>query len=185
MIDDIQTDAKQRMEKTVSVMRENFSKIRTGRASTSLLDHVTVDYYGVEVPLKQAANIATEDARTLTVQPWEKSMVGKIEKAIISADLGLNPSTAGQVIRVVLPPLTEERRKDLVKLVRQEAEDARVAVRNVRRDANADLKELAKEKEISEDDQHTGEDRIQKLTDQQIESIDKLLQDKEQEIMTV
>ncbi|WP_423820790.1 ribosome recycling factor [Salinisphaera sp. SPP-AMP-43] len=185
MIDEIYADAKQRMDKTVSVMRENFSKIRTGRASTSLLDHVTVDYYGVEVPLNQAANVATEDARTITVMPYEKSMVQKIEKAIMTADLGLNPSTAGQVIRVVLPPLTEDRRKDLVKVVRQEAEDARVAVRNVRRDANADLKEMVKEKEITEDDQHTGEERIQKLTDQHIERIDSLLQDKEQEIMTV
>ena len=185
MIDDIYADAKQRMDKTISVMRENFSKIRTGRASTTLLDHVTVDYYGVEVPLNQAANVATEDARTITVMPYEKTMVQKIEKAIMTADLGLNPSTAGQVIRIALPPLTEERRKDLVKVIRQEAEDARVAVRNVRRDANADLKELVKEKEITEDDQHSGEERIQKLTDQHIERIDNLLQEKEQELMTV
>lgn len=185
MIDDIYHDANKRMDKTVSVMRENFSKIRTGRASTSLLDHVTVDYYGVEVPLNQAANIATEDARTITVMPYEKSMVQKVEKAIMTADLGLNPSTAGQVIRVVLPPLTEERRKDLVKVIRQEAEDARVAVRNVRRDANADLKEMVKEKEITEDDQHEGEERIQKLTDQHVQRIDSLLQEKEQELMTV
>ncbi|MES1935860.1 ribosome recycling factor [Salinisphaera hydrothermalis] len=185
MIDDIYADAKQRMDKTISVMRENFSKIRTGRASTTLLDHVTVDYYGVEVPLNQAANVATEDARTISIMPYEKTMVQKIEKAIMTADLGLNPSTAGQVIRVVLPPLTEERRKDLVKVIRQEAEDARVAVRNVRRDANADLKELVKEKEITEDDQHGGEERIQKLTDQHIERIDNLLQEKEQELMTV
>lgn len=185
MIDDIHDDAGQRMDKSVSVMRENFSKIRTGRASTSLLDHVTVDYYGVDVPLNQAANVATEDARTISIMPYEKSMVQKIEKAIMTADLGLNPSTAGQVIRVVLPPLTEERRKDLVKVIRAEAEDARVAVRNVRRDANADLKELVKEKEITEDDQHDGEARIQKLTDQHIERIDHLLQEKEQELMTV
>ena|SRR5699024_1901341 len=185
MIDEIYADAKQRMDKTINVMRDNFSKIRTGRASTSLLDHVMVDYYGTEVPLHQAANVASEDARTLTVQPWEKSMVQKIEKAIMAADLGLNPSTAGQVIRIILPPLTEERRKDFVKVARQEAEDARVAIRNVRRDANTDLKELAKEKEISEDDQHVGEDRVQKLTDQHVEQIDSLLQDKEQEIMTV
>lgn len=185
MIDEIYADAKQRMDKTINVMRDNFSKIRTGRASTSLLDHVMVDYYGTEVPLHQAANVASEDARTLTVQPWEKSMVQKIEKAIMAADLGLNPSTAGQVIRIILPPLTEERRKDFVKVARQEAEDARVAIRNVRRDANADLKELAREKEISEDDQHAGEDRIQKLTDHHVAQIDSLLQDKEQEIMTV
>ncbi|HET7312846.1 ribosome recycling factor [Salinisphaera sp.] len=185
MIDDIYADARQRMDKTVSVMRENFSKIRTGRASASLLDHVTVDYYGVEVPLNQAANVATEDARTISVMPYEKSMVQKVEKAIMTADLGLNPSTAGQVIRVVLPPLTEERRRDLVKVIRAEAEDARVAVRNVRRDANADLKELVKEKEITEDDQHAGEDRVQKVTDQHVELIDSLLQEKEQELMTV
>ena len=146
---------------------------------------MTVDYYGAEVPLNQAANVATEDARTISIMPYEKSMVQQIEKAIMTADLGLNPSTAGQVIRVVLPPLTEERRKDLVKVIRQEAEDARVAVRNMRRDANADLKELVKEKEITEDEQHDGEDRIQKLTDQQIERIDSLLQEKEQELMTV
>lgn len=185
MIDDISKDAKQRMGKSVSVMRDNFSKIRTGRASTSLLDHVTVDYYGVEVPLNQAANVATEDARTLTVMPYEKSMVQKIEKAIMTADLGLNPSTAGQVIRIVLPPLTEERRKDMVKVIRAEAEDARVAVRNVRRDANADLKELVKEKEITEDDQHSGEERIQKITDEHVDRIDSLLHEKEQELMTV
>ncbi|MDA3921467.1 MAG: ribosome recycling factor [Salinisphaera sp.] len=185
MIDDIYNDAKQRMDKTISVMRDQFGKIRTGRATTSILDHVMVDYYGSNVPLSQAANVAVEDARTITVQPWERTMVQKIEKAIMTADLGLNPSTAGQVIRIVLPPLTEERRRDLVKVVRAEAEDGRVAVRNVRRDANSDIKELLGEKEISADDQHAGEQRIQQLTDQHIERIDSLLQDKEQEIMTV
>ncbi|RJS95338.1 ribosome recycling factor [Salinisphaera sp. Q1T1-3] len=185
MIDDIYADAKQRMDKSISVMREDFAKIRTGRASTSLLDHVTVEYYGVEVPLNQAANVATEDARTITVMPYEKSMVQPVEKAIMTANLGLNPSTAGQVIRIVLPPMTEERRKDLVKVLRSEAEDTRVAVRNVRRDANADMKELVKEKEITEDEQHGGEERIQKLTDEHIERIDALLGEKEQEIMTV
>ena len=185
MIDEIYSDAQQRMDKTISVMRENFSKIRTGRASTSLLDHVTVDYYGAEVPLNQAANVALEDARTITIQPWEKTMVQPIEKAIMTADLGLNPSTAGQVIRVVLPPLTEDRRKDLVKVIRAEAEDGRVAVRNIRRDANSTLKELVNEKEISADDQHVGETRIQQLTDKHIDRIDSLLEDKEQEIMTV
>lgn len=185
MIDEIYDDAQQRMDKTINVMRDNFSKIRTGRASTSLLDHVTVDYYGAQVPLNQAANISLEDARTITIQPWEKTMVQPIEKAIMTADLGLNPSTAGQVIRVVLPPLTEERRKDLVKVIRAEAEDGRVAVRNIRRDANSTLKELVNEKEISADDQHGAETRIQKLTDSHIDRIDSLLQDKEQEIMTV
>jgi len=185
MIDDIYSDAKQRMDKTVNVMRENFSKIRTGRASANLLDHVTVEYYGVEVPLNQAANVSVEDARTITVAPWEKAMVQPIEKAIMSADLGLNPSTAGMVIRVVLPPLTEDRRKDLVKVIRAEAEDGRVAVRNIRRDANSTLKELVNEKEISADDQHVGETRIQKLTDEHVDRIDSLLEDKEQEIMTV
>ncbi|MES1925162.1 ribosome recycling factor [Salinisphaera sp. T31B1] len=185
MIDDILKDAEQRMEKTIGVMRDNFSKIRTGRASTSLLDHVTVEYYGSEVPLNQAANVSTEDARTISIMPYEKTMVNKIEKAILSADLGLNPSTAGQVIRVVLPPLTEERRRDLVKVIRAEAEDGRVAVRNIRRDANSTLKELASEKEISTDDQHGGENLIQNLTDKHIGRIDSLLEDKEQEIMTV
>lgn len=185
MIDEIYEDAKQRMDKSINVMRDNFGKIRTGRASTSLLDHVTVEYYGASVPLNQAANVALEDARTISIMPYEKTMVQKIEKAIMTADLGLNPSTAGQVIRVVLPPLTEDRRKDLVKVIRSEAEDGRVAVRNVRRDANSDIKELLNEKEISADDQHSAEQRIQQLTDQHIERIDSLLQDKEQEIMTV
>ena len=185
MIEDIYKDAEKRMDKTISVMRENFSKIRTGRASSSLLDHVTVEYYGTEVPLNQAANVSVDDARTISITPWEKTMVQPIEKAIMMADLGLNPSTAGQVIRVVLPPLTEDRRKDLVKVVRAEAEDGRVAVRNIRRDANSDLKELLNEKEISADDQHAGEQRIQQLTDKHIARIDSLLEDKEQEIMTV
>lgn len=185
MIDEILEDAKKRMDKTVKVMSGNFGKIRTGRANTGLLDQVTVEYYGVEVPLNQAANVATEDARTITVTPWEKSMVQPIEKAIHAADLGLNPSTAGKVIRLVLPPLTEDRRRDLVKVVRQEAEDGRIAIRNIRRDANQDGKELANEKEISEDDQRSAENRVQKLTDEHIDRIDQLLADKEQEIMTV
>src|SRR5699024_6342191 len=182
MIDDIYADARQRMDKTVHVMSDNFSKIRTGRASTSLLDQVMVEYYGVEVPLSQAANLATEDARTITVTPWEKSMVQPIEKAIMMADLGLNPSTAGKVIRIVLPPLTEDRRRDLVKVVRQEAEDGRIAVRNIRRDANQDGKELVNEKEISEDEQRRAEARIQTLTDEHIDRIDRLLAEKEREI---
>lgn len=185
MIDEIHEDARQRMAKSIKVMSENFSKIRTGRASTGLLDQVTVDYYGTEVLLNQAANLATEDARTITVSPWEANMVQPIEKAILAADLGLNPSTAGKVIRIVLPPLTEERRRDLVKVVRQEAEDARIAIRNIRRDANQDGKELVAEKEISEDEQRRAEVRIQALTDEHVTRIDHLLAEKEQEIMTV
>lgn len=185
MIDEILKDAEQRMDKTITVMRDNFGKIRTGRASTSLLDHVTVDYYGSPVPINQAANVATEDARTISIMPYEKSMVSKIEKAIMTADLGLNPSTAGQVIRIVLPPLTEERRRDLVKVIRAEAEDGRVAVRNIRRDANSTLKELVSDKEISTDEQHGAEERVQTLTDKIVARIDSLLEDKEQEIMTV
>ncbi len=185
MIDEIYDDAKQRMDKTIKVMRDNFSKIRTGRASTSLLDHVTVPYYGTEVPLNQAGNVAVEDARTIVVTPWEKAMVQPIEKAIMSADLGLNPSTAGMAIRIVLPPLTEDRRRDLVRVIRHEAEDGRIAVRNIRRDANQDSKDLVNEKEISEDEQRHAETRIQDLTDKHINRIDSLLADKEQEIMTV
>ena len=185
MLDEIQKDAGSRMDKTISVLNDNFHKIRTGRAHTSLLDHVTVDYYGTEVPLNQAASVNVEDARTLTVSPWEKSMVPVVEKAIMTSDLGLNPSTAGTVIRVVLPPLTEERRRDLVRILRQEAEDARIAVRNIRRDANQDLKDLVSEKELSEDEARHGEQRIQELTDKHIARIDSLLEAKEQEVMTV
>lgn len=185
MIDEIVKDAEQRMAKSVSVLSNEFTKIRTGRAHSSLLDHVRVEYYGADLPLNQAANISVEDARTITIQPWEKSMVPVIEKAIMSSDLGLNPSSAGTVIRVVLPPLTEERRRDLVKIVRQEAEDARVAVRNIRRDANQDCKDLAKEKEVSEDEAKAGEDRIQALTDKYVAQIDSLLEGKEQDMMKV
>ncbi|NNC23175.1 ribosome recycling factor [Salinisphaera sp. USBA-960] len=185
MIDDIQSDASQRMDKTINVLSDNFSKVRTGRANTGILDSVRVDYYGVEVPLNQAANVSVEDARTIAIKPFESSMVGKVERAVIAGDIGLNPNTAGQVIRLVLPPLTEERRKDLVKVVRREAEEARVAIRHVRRDANADLKELASESEISADEARDAETRIQKLTDQHVERVDDLLKDKEQEIMTV
>lgn len=185
MIDEIIQDAQERMDKTVSVLSQEFTKIRTGRAHSSLLDHVHVTYYGADMPLNQTATVSVEDARTITVQPWEKSMVPVIEKAIMNSDLGLNPSTAGTVIRVVMPPLTEERRRDLVKIVRQEAEDARVAIRNIRRDANQDCKDLAKEKEVSEDEAKGGEDRIQKLTDKYVANIDSLLEDKEQDMMTV
>ena len=183
MIDDINKDAKIRMGKSVAALAQDFDRIRTGRAHTSLLDHITVEYYGSEVPLNQVANVGVEDSRTLSVTPWEKSMVPVVEKAIINSDLGLNPATAGSVMRIPLPPLTEERRKDLVKVVRQEAENGRVAVRNIRRDANSDLKTLLKEKEISEDEERRGEETIQKLTDEHIAQIDTALAAKEKELM--
>ena len=183
MLEDIKKDAGQRMQKSVEALRHEFVKIRTGRAHTSLLDHITVEYYGTEVPLTQAANVTIQDARTLAVMPYEKTMVSVIEKAIMTSDLGLNPATAGTVIRVPLPPLTEERRRDLVRVVKAEAENARVAVRNIRRDANQDLKELLKEKEISEDDMRRGEEQIQKLTDKHVAEVDHLLDEKEKELM--
>ncbi len=185
MIDDIKKDASVRMGKSVDTLKNEFLKIRTGRAHTSLLDHVKVEYYGNEVPLNQAATVTVQDARTLAVQPWEKSLVQAIEKAIMSSDLGLNPVTAGEVIRVPLPMLTEERRKEMIRIVRQEAEAARVAIRNIRRDANGDLKELLKEKEISEDDSRRGEDEIQKLTDKFVAEADGLLEAKEKDLMEI
>lgn len=185
MIDEITQDANQRMDKSIESFKQELSKIRTGRAHPSLLDHLKVDYYGSEVPLSQAANIAIEDSRTLTVTPWEKQMVQVIEKAIMTSDLGLNPNTAGTVIRIPMPALTEERRKDMVRIVRHEAENARVAIRNIRRDANSDFKDLHKEKEISEDDERRAQDGIQKLTDQHIEQVDQLLAVKESELMEV
>jgi len=185
MINDIIQDAKTRMAKSVETLRHDLTKLRTGRAHTSLLDHITVDYYGSEVPLKQVANVAVEDARTLTVTPWEKPMVAVIEKAIMKSDLGLNPNTAGTVMRIPLPPLTEERRRDMIRIVRQEAEGAKVAVRNIRRDANNDFKELLKEKEISEDDERRAQEQIQKLTDQFVADIDKVTQAKEAELMEI
>ncbi|MAA75216.1 MAG: ribosome recycling factor [Salinisphaeraceae bacterium] len=185
MIEDIIADASERMKKSIAVLRDAFTKVRTGRAHASLLDHVTVEYYGGDVPINQVANVMVEDARTITITPWEKAMVQPLEKAIMKADLGLNPSTAGTVIRVILPPLTEERRRDLVKVVRSEAEDARVAVRNIRRDANQDFKELVGEKDVSEDDARRAEQRIQTLTDESIKKIDDLLEAKEQDMMTI
>ena len=185
MIEDIKKDANTRMDKSIEAFKLELSKIRTGRANISLLDHVMVDYYGSEVPINQAATVSVEDARTLAVSPWEKAMVPAVEKAILNSDMGLNPVTAGDVIRVPLPALTEERRKDLVKLVRQEAEQGRVAVRNIRRDANADLKELVKEKEISEDEEHMGLDAVQKLTDKHIQDIEVILEAKEKELMEI
>lgn len=185
MIEDLKKDARQRMKKSIAALKHEFGGIRTGRAHTGLLEHVTVDYYGAEVPLNQAASVHVEDARTLAVQPWEKSMVPKIEKAIISADLGLNPATSGTVIRIPLPPLTEERRRELVKVVKQEAENARIAVRNIRRDVNADLKGMLKDKEITEDEERAAEQAIQKITDESISEIDSMLEQKEKDLMEV
>ena len=185
MIDDIKKDAMSRMGKSVESLRHELAKIRTGRAHPSLLDHLMVSYYGSDTPIRQVANITAEDARTLAVTPWEKGMVQAVEKAIMQSDLGLNPNTAGMVIRVPMPPLTEERRRDLIKVARHEAEQARVAVRNIRRDANQELKEAAKEKLISEDDEHRGEELVQKLTDQNVKEVDKVLAEKEKDLMSI
>ena len=185
MIDDIRKDAETRMKKSLDALDVAFRKVRTGRAHPSLLDTIHLDYYGADTPLKQLANISVEEGRTLLVNAFDKSIVPDIEKAIIKSDLGLNPSTAGAVIRLVLPPLTEETRKDLVKVVRGEAENARVAIRNIRRDANSDIKELLKEKEISEDEAHNGEELIQQLTDRMVGEVDNRLKDKEEELLTV
>jgi ribosome recycling factor len=183
MISDIKKEAEQRMQRGVEAFKEDLRQLRTGRAHAGLLEHVMVDYYGTNVPVKQTANVSVEDARTLVVTPWEKKMVGAVEKAILNSGLGLNPVTAGQVIRVPLPPMTEERRRDLVKVVRQHAESGRVALRNVRREALGDLKDLLKEKMIAEDDERRGQDEIQKLTDRYVAMVDALLKDKESEIM--
>ena len=185
MIEDIKKDASQRMQKSVAALKNAMAKIRAGRAHTSLLDQVMVPYYGSDVPLSQVANVGVEDARTLTVTPWEKNMVSVIEKAIMTSDLGVNPNSAGMTIRIPIPPLTEERRRDLVKVAKAEAEQARVAVRNIRRDANSTLKDLLKEKEISEDEERSAEEAIQKLTDTVIKQIDEVLAEKEADLMEV
>lgn len=185
MLDEIKKDAGSRMAKSVASLQQDLTKIRTGRAHTSLLDHITVEYYGSEVPLNQVSNVGVEDSRTLIVTPWEKDMVKVIEKAIMGSDLGLNPSSAGTVIRVPLPALTEERRKDMIRVVRHEAEGARIAVRNIRRDALHDVKELLKEKMIGEDDEHRAEGEVQVITDKYIAEIDKVLAEKEAELMEV
>jgi ribosome recycling factor len=185
MIEDLKKDAAARMQKCVQVFQGDLKKMRTGRAHPSLVEHLKVDYYGADVPLQQVANITVEDARTLAISPWEKSMVGPIEKAIHKSDLGLTPMTAGTVIRVPLPPLTEERRRDITKVVRQDAENARVSIRNVRRDVLADVKELLKEKELSQDDERKSQEEIQKLTDRHIADIDHQLAAKEKEILQV
>lgn len=183
MINDIKLDAEKRMKKTVEALHHEMAKIRTGRANASLLDHVQVDYYGNLTPITQVASISSLDARTLVVTPWEKSMVGTVEKAILTADLGLNPSTAGVTIRVPMPALTEQRRKEMVRIVRGEAEQARVSIRGVRRDANHQLKELVKSKSISEDDEHRANDIIQKLTDKFIMDVEAVLAEKENDLL--
>lgn len=185
MLDDLKKDAAERMQKCVLSFKSELKKLRTGRAHTSLLEHIKVEYYGSEVPLQQVASIALEDARTITVTPWEKNMVGPIEKAIMKSELGLTPNTAGMVIRVPMPPLTEERRRDLTKVVRHEAENARVAVRNVRRDVMNDLKDMLKEKLLTQDDDRRAQEEVQKLTDKHIADIDQVLAEKEKELMQV
>ena len=185
MLDEIMKDAATRMTKSVAALQTELTKIRTGRAHTSLLDHITVEYYGSQVPLNQVSNVGVEDSRTLTVTPWEKDMVQPIEKAIMASDLGLNPSSAGTVIRVPLPALTEERRKDMIRVVRHEAEGGRIAVRNIRRDAMHDVKELLKEKMIGEDEERRAESEIQEITDKYVAEIDKVLAVKEEELMEI
>lgn len=185
MINEIQQDAKTRMQKSFENLETNFAKIRTGRAHPSILDSIMVDYWGSEVPISQVANVNVEDARTLTVQPWEQPMISKVEKAIMMSDLGINPNTTGNLIRIPMPPLTEERRRDLTKVARHEAEQARVAIRNVRRDANGDIKNLLKDKEITEDEARQGEEQIQKITDEVIKRVDEALATKEKSLMDV
>ncbi|MEW6678698.1 MAG: ribosome recycling factor [Pseudomonadota bacterium] len=185
MIADIKKSAEDKMKKSLEALKVDFGKVRTGRAHAGILDHVKVDYYGSDMPINQVANISVLDAHTLGVQPWEKPMVAKVEKAIRDSDLGLNPASMGDIIRVPMPPLTEERRKELVKLVRGEAENGKVAVRNIRRDALTHVKELVKNKEASEDDERRAQDDIQKLTDKYIAEIDKATADKEKDLMAV
>ncbi|MGB5258256.1 MAG: ribosome recycling factor [Woeseiaceae bacterium] len=185
MLDEIKKDAATRMAKSVASLQQDLTKIRTGRAHTSLLDHITVEYYGSPVPLNQVSNVGVEDSRTLIITPWEKDMVQPIEKAIMGSDLGLNPASAGTVIRVPLPALTEERRKDMIRVVRNEAEGGRIAIRNIRRDALHDVKELLKEKMIGEDEERRAESDIQGITDKYIAEIDKVLTEKEAELMEV
>ena len=185
MINDILKDAEDRMQKSIESMRTDMAKIRTGRASPALIDHLMVDYYGTPTPINQVANVNVQDARTLAVQPWEKNMVPVVERAIMEANLGFNPVTAGDLIRIPMPPLTEERRKEMVKVAASEGESGKVAVRNIRRDANNDFKSLLKDKEIGEDDAKSAEDRVQKLTDQYVAQIDEVVKDKEADILKV
>jgi len=185
VLDEIKKDAASRMTKSVASLQQDMMKIRTGRAHTSLLDHITVEYYGSQVPLNQVSNVGIEDSRTLIITPWEKDMVQPIEKAIMASDLGLNPATAGTVIRVPLPALTEERRKDMIRLVRNEAEGGRIAIRNIRRDAMHDIKELLKEKMIGEDDERRAEGEVQDITDKHVGQVDEILAAKESELMEI
>ena len=184
-VNDIKKDAQTRMHKSVEALRHDLSKVRTGRASTALVEHLKVNYYGSDMPLSQVASIAVTDARTLTITPWEKQMVAPVEKAIIASDLGLNPNTAGTVIRINLPALTEERRRELSKHVHGEGETAKVAIRNIRRDANQQVKDLLKDKAITEDEERRSEDEIQKITDKAIKDVDEVVKAKEQELMAV
>jgi len=185
MINEIHKDAQARMAKSIEALRHALVKVRTGRASTALVEHLKVNYYGSDVPLSQVASIAVADARSLTITPWEKQMVGAVEKAILGSDLGLTPNTAGTVIRLNLPALTEERRKELTKVVHAEGEDAKVAIRNIRRDANHHVKELLKDRKISEDEAARSEAEVQKLTDKAIKEVDEVVKAKEQELMAV
>ncbi|MBS0369683.1 MAG: ribosome recycling factor [Proteobacteria bacterium] len=185
MIPELKKTTELKMQKSIDALKQDLAKVRTGRAHAGILDHVMVDYYGNPVPINQVANITLIDARTIGVQPWEKPMVGKVEKAIRDSDLGLNPASQGEIIRVPMPPLTEERRKELIKVVKHEGESTKVAVRNLRRDANASLKDAVKAKTISEDDERRTQDDVQKLTDKAIVEIDKLLAQKEQELMQI
>ena len=184
MIDEIKSDAAERMSKSIQALEGVLAKLRTGRAHPSLLEHIMVPYYGADTPLRQVASVSVEDARTLVVQPFEQTMVKAVEKAIMESDLGLNPNTAGTVMRIPLPPLTEERRRDMIRVVRHEGEQARVAVRTIRRDANNDLKELVTEKLITEDDERRGQDISQKLTEQHVKEIEQRLEVKEEELMS-
>jgi ribosome recycling factor len=185
VIADILSDAETRMGKSVDSLRNELVKIRTGRAHPSLLDQIMVDYYGTDTPINQVANVTVEDSRTLAVAPWEKQMVAVVEKAILNSGLGLNPSTAGNLIRIPMPPLTEERRRELVKVVKNEGENTKIAIRNIRRDANSDFKDLLKEKEISEDESRQAEDTIQKHTDKFVTSVDEVIAVKEKELMEI
>jgi len=185
VIDEIKEDAQERMGKSIEALKNNLNKVRTGRAHASLLDNIVVEYYGMDTPLNQVGNISVPDARNLSITVFDKGMISAVEKAIMKSDLGLNPQSNGTLIRIPLPPLTEERRKDLVKVVRGEAENGKVAIRNIRRDANSDIKSLNKEKEISDDEMHQSEDEIQKITDVFIKQVDELLTKKEAELMEI
>lgn len=185
MINEIKQDSENRMKKTIEALKVDMTKVRTGRANAGLLDHVQVDYYGTPTPITQIASITASDSRTILVTPWEKSMVAAVEKAILTSDLGLNPATAGSAIRVPMPPLTEERRKELIKVVRNEGEQAKISVRNIRRDANNQLKDLVKDKSISEDDERRAGEVIQKLTDKYIAEVDAVLAGKEKDLMEI